>query len=47
MEYGHGDVSNGMSDPKPVDENEFAEYMWMGEELDEFDQQVRYHYISI
>jgi len=40
MEYGHGDVGNGMSDPKPVDENEFAEYMWMGEELDEFDQQV-------
>lgn len=40
MEYGHGDVSNGMSDPKPVDENEFAEFMWMGEELDEFDQQV-------
>lgn len=40
MEYGHGDVGNGMSDPKPVDENEFAEFMWMGEELDEFDQQV-------
>jgi len=40
MEYGHGDVGNGMSDPKPVDDNEFAEFMWMGEELDEFDQQV-------
>jgi len=40
MEYGHGDVANGMSDPKPVDDNEFAEFMWMGEELDEFDQQV-------
>jgi len=40
MEFGHGDVGNGMSDPKPVDDNEFAEFMWMGEELDEFDQQV-------
>jgi len=40
MEYGHGDVGNGMTDPKPVDDNEFAEFMWMGEELDEFDQQV-------
>ena len=40
MEYGQGDVGNGMSDPKPVDDNEFAEFMWMGEELDEFDQQV-------
>jgi len=38
MEY--GDVGNGMTDPKPIDENEFAEFMWMGEELDEFDQQV-------
>ena len=40
MEY--GDVGNGMTDPKPIDENEFAEFMWMGEELDEFDQQVLY-----